>query len=179
MQVSTPIAGLHTHRCAGRAEPGTATGRLTALITVYLSDPVEPGMLRPCSRVHTGYQGRCAPEVTGGSWRRVRVGRAAARCPDPRRRARARARRARLPPGTAGPAAPAPGAPADRAAARAGHGDAAARQHRGRLPGGRGHAVGGHVQPGPEPRAPWPPLGDTDRRDPDLGDQERTELQLG
>src|SRR5579863_1678700 len=45
MQVSAPITSLRPHHSAGGARLGTATGGLTALTTVYLSDPDEPGIL--------------------------------------------------------------------------------------------------------------------------------------
>src|SRR6516162_192521 len=57
MQVSTPITALRPRRSAGGAGLGTATGGLAALITVYLSDPVEPGILGVFARVHTGWKG--------------------------------------------------------------------------------------------------------------------------
>ena len=57
LQVSTPITGLRPRRSAGRAGLGTAAEGQTALTTVYLSDPEEPGMLGVLARVHTGIQG--------------------------------------------------------------------------------------------------------------------------
>jgi hypothetical protein len=45
MQVSTVVAGPYSHHSTGRADAGTATQGLTALLLVYLSQRNEPCIL--------------------------------------------------------------------------------------------------------------------------------------